>query len=90
VAGFLFDRQHRPYAGWVSMLVAMVLSVWLFANQTLYTGLIAKSAPKIGDIAFFVGFVIAAVLYAAIHSVERKGEPQDAVLVTPEGAQAAS
>ena len=45
---------------------------------------------SIGDIAFFVGFVIAAVLYAAIHSVERKGEPQEAVLVTPEGAQAAS
>ena len=46
--------------------------MWLFANQTLYTGLIAKAGPGIGDIAFFVGFVIAAVLYAAIHTVERK------------------
>ena len=89
VSGFLFDRQHRPFAGWVSMLVAMVLSVWLFANQTLYTGLIAKSNPSIGDIAFFVGFVIAAVLYVAIYSVESKREPQDAVLVTPEGAPVA-
>jgi NCS1 family nucleobase:cation symporter-1 len=89
VAGFLFDREHRPFAGWVSMLVAMVLSVWLFANQTLYTGLIAKNNPKIGDIAFFVGFVIAAVLYVAIYSVESKREPQDAVLVTPEGTTVA-
>jgi purine-cytosine permease-like protein len=90
VAGFLFDRNHRPFAGWVSMLVAMVLSVWLFANQTLYTGLIAKKTPGIGDIAFFVGFVLAAVLYVAIHSVESKNEPQEALLVTPEGVPAAS
>jgi purine-cytosine permease-like protein len=89
VAGFLFDRQHRPFAGWVSMLVAMVVSVWLFANQTLYQGLVAKSHPGIGDIAFFVGFVIAAVLYAAIYSVESKNGPQEALLVTPEGATAA-
>jgi NCS1 family nucleobase:cation symporter-1 len=67
-----------------------VLSVWLFANQTLYTGLIAKNNPSIGDIAFFVGFVIAAVLYVAIHSVESKREPRDAVLVTPEGAPVGS
>jgi NCS1 family nucleobase:cation symporter-1 len=90
VAGFLFDRKHRPYAGWVSMLVAMVLSVWLFANQTEYTGMVAKAHPGIGDIAFFVGFVIAAVLYAAIYTVERKREPQEAILVTPEGTTVAS
>src|SRR3954469_13789258 len=89
VAGFLFDRAHRPLAGWLSMLVAMVVSVWLFANQTLYVGLVAKSAPGIGDIAFFVGFVVAAVLYVAIHSVESKREPQDAILVTPDGTTAA-
>src|SRR4051812_19508082 len=89
VAGFLFDRQHHPFAGWVSMLVAMVVSVWLFANQTLYQGLVAKANPTIGDIAFFVGFVVAAVLYVAIHTVESKREPQEAILVTPDGATAA-
>jgi NCS1 nucleoside transporter family len=88
VAGFLFDRQHRPFAGWVAMLVAMVLSVWLFANQTLYIGLVAKAFPSIGDIAFFVGFLIAGALYAVIHSLERGKEPQEAILVTPEGAPA--
>jgi purine-cytosine permease-like protein len=84
VDGFLFDRQHRPYAGWVSMLVGIALSVWLFANQTQYTGLVAKAAPRIGDIAFFVGFLIAAALYAVIFSIERGKEPQDAVLVEPD------
>jgi NCS1 nucleoside transporter family len=83
VAGFLFDRAHRPFAGWVSMLVAMVVSVWLFANQTLYVGLVAKAAPGIGDIAFFVGFLIAAGLYLVLFRSEQGKEPQDAVLVEP-------
>src|SRR3954453_18681660 len=85
VDGFLFDRKHTPYAGWVSMLVGMALSIWLFADQSLYTGLVPSKWPSFGDIAFFVGFLIAGVLYAVIHSIERSKEPQEAVLVPPEG-----
>jgi NCS1 family nucleobase:cation symporter-1 len=81
VAGFLFDRSHRPFAGWVSMLVAMVVSVWLFANQTLYVGLVAKAAPGIGDVAFFIGFLVAGGLYLVLFQVQRGKEPEDAVLV---------
>src|SRR4051794_2683721 len=84
VDGFLFDRKHRPVAGWVSMLVGMGLSIWLFANQSLYVGVVPSHWPAFGDIAFFVGFLIAGALYAAIHSVERGRAPQDAVLVTPD------
>jgi len=83
VDGFLFDRKHHPYAGWVSMLVGMALSIWLFADQSLYTGVVPSKWPSFGDIAFFVGFLIAGALYAVIHSVERSREPQEAVLVTP-------
>jgi NCS1 nucleoside transporter family len=90
VDGFLFDRRHRPLAGWVSMLVAVVLSVWLFANQSLYVGVVPAKWAAFGDIAFFVGFLIAAGLYAVIYTVERRSEPQDAVLVTPDGVPAAS
>jgi NCS1 family nucleobase:cation symporter-1 len=65
------------------MLVGMALSIWLFADQSLYTGLVPSKWPSFGDIAFFVGFLIAGVLYAVIHSIERSREPQEAVLVTP-------
>jgi NCS1 family nucleobase:cation symporter-1 len=85
VDGFLFDRKHHPLAGWLSMLVGIVLSVWLFADQTLYTGVVPSRWPSFGDIAFFVGFLIAGVLYAVIHSIERGKEPQEAVLITQEG-----
>jgi NCS1 family nucleobase:cation symporter-1 len=83
VDGFLFDRQHRPYAGWISMIVGIVISVWLFADQTLYTGLVPSAVPEFGDIAFFVGFLIAGALYLALFQAQRGKEPQDAVLVAP-------
>jgi NCS1 family nucleobase:cation symporter-1 len=88
VDGFLFDRQHRPVAGWLSMLVGMALSIWLFANQSLYTGVVPSRWPSFGDIAFFVGFLIAGVLYVVIYLFEKKTEPQEALLVTPEGQTA--
>jgi NCS1 nucleoside transporter family len=86
VDGFLFDRRHTPYAGAAAMLIGIVLSVWLFANQTLYVGPVPKAVPQLGDIAFFVGFLLAAAGYAALFGLQRGKEPQDAVLVTPEGA----
>jgi NCS1 family nucleobase:cation symporter-1 len=87
VDGFLFDRRHNPWAGWVAMLVAMVVSVWLFANQSLYTGIVPKKVPEFGDVAFFVGFLLAGVLYAVFFPLQRGKEAQDAVLVTPEAPE---
>jgi NCS1 nucleoside transporter family len=86
VRGFLFDRNHLPFAGWVSMLVGMVVSVWLFANQSLYVGVVPKKVPEFGDVAFFVGFLLAAALYLLLFPLQKGKEPTDAVLVTPEDA----
>jgi purine-cytosine permease-like protein len=66
IGGLLFDRKHNPWAGFVAMAVATVISVWFFADQTGhpgYVGFIAHSHPGIGDITFEVGFVLAALLY---------------------------
>ena len=78
VDGFLFDTRHNPFAGWVSMAVAIVVSVWLFSAQTKYTGPIAKHHPGLGDITFEVGFVLAAVLYVIIYALRARppvGDP---------------
>jgi cytosine/uracil/thiamine/allantoin permease len=61
-----------------------VVGVLLFANQVAFQGYVAKAVPQVGDIAFFVGFLTAAVVYAALFAVQRGREPQDAVLVTPD------
>jgi hypothetical protein len=48
------------------MAVSMVVSIVLFSNQQLYTGILASAVPAIGDITFEVGFVLAFGLYAAL------------------------
>jgi NCS1 family nucleobase:cation symporter-1 len=84
VDGFLFDTRHNPYAGWVSMLAGIVIAVWLFSNESYYVGVVPSHVPEVGDITFFVGFLVAAGLYGVLFSVQRSREPQDAVLVTAE------
>lgn len=63
------DRSYRNWAGPIAMLVSAVISIWLFSNQIFYTGLIPKHVPAIGDLTFEVGFVLAALLYAALYQV---------------------
>ena len=84
VDGFLFDVKHNPMAGWVAMAVGIVVSVALFSNESSYTGVVPKAVPEIGDITFFVGALVAAVLYAVLYRARRGREPQDAVLVSAE------
>ncbi|MGZ4613555.1 MAG: cytosine permease, partial [Kineosporiaceae bacterium] len=78
---FLFDGRHNPWAGWISMLVAGVVSILLFSNQQKFVGLLARNHPSLGDLAFEVGFVLAAALYATLFSVQR--DRTDEILVVP-------
>jgi len=82
VDGFLFDTKHNPWAGWVAMGVAMVVSIWLFSDQTKYLAPIPKAHPGIGDLTFEVGFVLAAVLYAIFYKLQ--GGRKSETLVIPE------
>ncbi|WP_433803851.1 purine-cytosine permease family protein [Actinomycetospora sp. CA-084318] len=59
----LFDTSYRNHAGPVAMLAGIVVSILLFANQTSFTGLVASAVPQVGDIAFEVGFLVAAAVY---------------------------
>ena len=61
----LFDPRRNSAAGAVSMLVGIVVSIVLFANQVAFTGLVAQAVPQVGDIAFEVGFVVTAAIYLA-------------------------
>jgi len=62
----LADPSHRNWAGLIAMLVGLGGSVALFSNQQLYTGLVPKAVPALGDITPVVGFVVAGVLYLAL------------------------
>ena len=84
VDGLLFDRKHRPWAGFVAMAVATVVSIYFFANQTEYVGLVPKHAPGFGDIAFEVGFVLAALLYALFFKLQGEGRVEEALHIPDE------
>lgn len=60
------DDKYRNWAGPIAMLVAGVVSIWLFSNQARYTGIVPTHSPGVGDLTFEVGFVLAFVLYAVL------------------------
>jgi nucleobase:cation symporter-1, NCS1 family len=80
----LFNRHYSNWAGPVAMLLGVVLSVWLFSNQTKYVGLVPTHVKSVGDLTFESGFVIAALVYLTWHAVARSGAGSGApAVVTP-------
>jgi len=77
VAGLLFDRRHNPWAGFAAMLIATVVSIWLFANQSEYVGVVPNGHPAFGDITFEVGFVLAALLYWLFFRLQGEARVQE-------------
>jgi NCS1 family nucleobase:cation symporter-1 len=82
VDGFLFDRTHNPWAGCISMLVAGAVSILLFSNQQQFVGYLARRNENLGDIAFEVGFVLAALLYWVFFGLQRDRTDEELVLPT--------
>jgi NCS1 family nucleobase:cation symporter-1 len=64
--GMLYDRAYRNHAGVVALLAGIVVSVPLFSNQALFTGLVPLLVPGVGDVTFIVGFLLAAAVYALL------------------------
>src|SRR5256884_1879272 len=48
----LFNQKYTNWAGPVAMIVGVVVSVWLFSNQTEYVGVVPSHYPSVGDITF--------------------------------------
>ena len=92
VAGFLFDRKHNPWAGVAAMAIGIGVSIWLFANQTDYVGVVPRHWPAFGDLTFEVGFVLSAVLYAIFFRFQRDSAREETLVVPgeePAGVSAA-
>jgi purine-cytosine permease-like protein len=58
-----YDTKHNRWQGFVAMAVGLVVSVWLFGNQTIYVGVLPKANPAFGDLTFVAGFIISGALY---------------------------
>ncbi|HEY7143936.1 MAG TPA: cytosine permease [Streptosporangiaceae bacterium] len=84
VDGFLFDRKHRPWAGFAAMAISIAVSIYFFANQTDYVGLVPKHNGHFGDIAFEVGFVLSALLYTAFFKLQGEGAREETLVIPGE------
>lgn len=60
-----YDRRARAGRGLVAWLVGVAASV-PFMNQTIWHGPVATGHPGLGDITYYVGFVVAAVVYGLL------------------------
>ncbi len=63
------DESYVNWAGPIAMVLAMVISIWLFSNQQNYTGPIPAAHPAVGDITPLVGFALAAAIYGVLFTV---------------------
>ncbi len=59
-----YDRSRGFGPGFWAFLIGIAVSVPFF-NQGLYTGPIASAYPGLGDISYYVSFVVAALIYLA-------------------------
>lgn len=80
-----FDTSYNRWSGFVSMLVGVVISIWLFGNNELYVGYVPFHWAQFGDVTFIVGFLITGILYYALN-VGRRRDTAEAP--APVGAQA--
>jgi NCS1 family nucleobase:cation symporter-1 len=74
ITAFIPDKaRYRNPAGVLSFVIAAVVSIVLFSNQTLFSGLVVQATgglkSPIGDLTPLVGFVLAGVLYLVFFRV---------------------
>ena len=62
----LYDRSYANPAGLIALLAGIVVSVGLFSNQELFTGLVPRLLPGVGDVTFLMGMMVSAGLYAVL------------------------
>ena len=77
-----YNTGYNRWQGVLAMAVGLVVSVWLFASNSLYVGSFANNQPQFGDLTFIVGFVVAGVLYYAFSVATRRQPAGSAAMGT--------
>ena len=78
----LFATRRANWAGPVSMLVGVCISIWLFSNQSEYLGVVPTHVPSSGDLTLIAGFFITAVVYLSWHLLAGTGRESSLAAVT--------
>lgn len=68
-----YDKSSNVRSGLWAFIIGFIVSVPFF-NQSMFMGFIAKAHPQIGDLSYYVSFVVAFILYALFTSGRRRSE----------------
>jgi purine-cytosine permease-like protein len=82
IAEFLYDRSYTNWNGLLSFVIGLVASVLLFANQEKLVGVVTRAVPELGDVTFFVGFLLAGGCYLLLCR-SKIAKERDVASVTP-------
>ncbi|MFI9404232.1 purine-cytosine permease family protein [Nocardia sp. NPDC052316] len=63
IDNLLYNRAYTNWPGLAAFLFGLALSVLLFSHQAKFTGYLVREVPELGDITFFVGFLLSATAY---------------------------
>jgi NCS1 family nucleobase:cation symporter-1 len=67
-----FNTSYQRWQGFAAMFIGLIVSVYLFGNvYGVWVGPIPNNNPGIGDVTFFVGFILTAILYYVFQMVGR-------------------
>ena len=66
-----YDTRHNNWQAPLAFLIGIAASV-PFWNQTIYIGPLANAHPEWGDLSFFVGGIVSAVVYLILRQVGRQ------------------
>jgi len=66
-----YDTRHNNWQAPLAFVVGIAASV-PFWNQEIYVGPIANAHPEWGDLSFFVGGVVSAVVYLIVRQIGRQ------------------
>ena len=78
----LYDQQSTVRVGAIAWLVGLAASV-PFMNQSWYVGLVPTNFPQVGDLTYFVGFIVAGVIFAIFGRPTAQGAPDPEPSGTP-------
>lgn len=73
-ASVFYDHTHTGRGGATALVIGIICAI-PFMQQDIYTGIIARNVPGLGDIGYIIGFFAAAIAYLAFRRAQRDRHP---------------
>ncbi len=80
-----YENSGTVRAGLWAFIIGLIASVPFF-NQQAFSGFMAKTYPQIGDISYYVSFIVAAIVYYALTARQMRDPAAKQSIIQPDQA----